>query len=327
MVMLGRGEFAYEYQVSGLNWGNLPKGRSLGHVLAVAVDSKDQIYICNVGVQGKTEVRPPEETEMLVLDTSGNLIATWEGGLVPGRHGMTIGPDDSVYCVCQYRARIDKFTPDGRLLMTISGEAPAFSGKPFNNPTDVAVDLRNGDLYVSDGYGNARVHKYTPDGRLLFSWGERGTGPGEFNTAHNIGTDRDGWVYVADRGNRRVQVFDSNGRFETQWVNMAPPAGLSVDTRGDTRVYVAEYWGGSGFDPTLGNLGPRISIFDNRGNVLAKLGDQSYGDEPGRFYSPHSVAVDSKGDIYVADGSWGDFGRFMDPPQVQKTFIKLEKQG
>ena len=100
------------------------------------------------------------------------------------------------------------------------------SGNPFNRCTHVAIDPRNGDFYVSDGYGNARVHKYTPDGRLLFSWGESGTDPGQFNIAHNIATDRDGWVYVADRENHRVQVFDGDGRYETQWNNMHRPCGL-----------------------------------------------------------------------------------------------------
>ena len=106
------------------------------------------------------------------------------------------------------------------------------SGDPFNRCTHVAIDPRNGDFYVSDGYGNARVHKYSPDGTHLFSWGASGTDPGCFNIAHNVCTDKDGWVFVADRENHRVQVFDSSGKFETQWVNMARPvASTSTRTR------------------------------------------------------------------------------------------------
>ena len=99
------------------------------------------------------------------------------------------------------------------------------SGEPFHRCTHTAM-APNGDIYVSDGYGNARVHKYAPDGRLLLSWGGPGTDPGEFNIAHNITCDADGWVYVADRENHRVQVFDGNGKYETQWNNLHRPCGL-----------------------------------------------------------------------------------------------------
>src|SRR5499425_500639 len=94
---------------------------------------------------------------------------------------------------------------------------PYMSGEPFHRCTHTALSPQ-GDLYVSDGYGNSRVHKFAPNGTLLFSWGEPGTDPGQFNIAHNICCDADGWVYVADRENHRVQVFDGNGKFETQWI-------------------------------------------------------------------------------------------------------------
>ena len=99
------------------------------------------------------------------------------------------------------------------------------SGKPFHRCTHTALSPR-GEIYVTDGYGNARVHKYSPDGKLLLSWGEPGTDPGQFNIVHNIVTDAEGWVYVADRENHRVQVFDGNGKYETQWINMHRPCGL-----------------------------------------------------------------------------------------------------
>ena len=102
--------------------------------------------------------------------------------------------------------------------------AAAMSGKPFRLPTHVAIDPRNGELFVSDGYGNARVHRYSPEGCLLSSWGESGTFPGHLNIVHNIAIDRDGWVYVADRDNRRIQVFDTCGKYETQWVNLSRAA-------------------------------------------------------------------------------------------------------
>ena len=121
-----------------------------------------------------------------------------------------------------------KCTTDGKVLLTIGipdKPAPFMSGEPFHRCTHTALSPK-GEIYVSDGYGNACVHKYTPDGKLIKSWGEPGTDPGQFNLVHNIVADADGWVYVADRENHRVQVFDGNGKYETQWNNLHRPCAL-----------------------------------------------------------------------------------------------------
>ena len=123
---------------------------------------------------------------------------------------------------------VRKVTLDGKVLLELGvpgKPAPFMSGEPFHRCTHTALSPK-GEIYVSDGYGNSRVHKYSPDGKLLMSWGEPGTGESEFNIAHNICCDADGWVYVADRENHRVQVFDGNGKFETQWQNLHRPCGL-----------------------------------------------------------------------------------------------------
>jgi DNA-binding beta-propeller fold protein YncE len=213
------------------------------------------------------------------------------------------------------------------MTLGVAGKPSAkMSGDPFNTPAHLAVDPRNGDLYVADGYGNANVHKFSPAGQLLFSWGESGTGPGQFNIVHNIAADKDGWVYIADRENHRVQVFDSNGKFETQWVNFSKAAALYVNHRGDGLVYVGEYYGGisPNFEGT--DLGPRVTILDRQGSVLERVGHESYGPEPGRFYSPHGISVDSRGDIYVAEVSWSDYGSRMDPPRELRSLRKLVKK-
>ena len=173
-------------------------------------------------------------------------------------------------------------TPEGKLLLQIGvpGEpAPYMSGDPMNRCTHTALSP-DGDIYVADGYGNARVHKYRPDGKLLFSWGEPGTDPGEFNIVHNICCDEDGWVYVADRENHRIQVFDGKGRFEGQWHNMHRPCGLCM-TRGR-------------------NIGPRVSLWTLDGKRIARVGDATRGNAS-QFTAPHGVAVDSRGDIYVGE--------------------------
>ena len=188
---------------------------------------------------------------------------------------MTIGPDDSVYCVDNGDHTVRQFTPEGKLLMTLGTQgspSPAMSGVPFCKPAHLAVDPRNGDMYVADGYCNASVHKYTPDGRHLLSWGESGTAAGQFNIVYNVAVDADGWVYVADRENHRVQVFDDKGRFETQWVNLSRAACLAIVDNGQRLVYVGEYHCGIGSNWMGTGLGPRVSILNAEGEVLARVG-------------------------------------------------------
>jgi DNA-binding beta-propeller fold protein YncE len=194
-------------------------------------------------------------------------------------------------------------TLDGKVLMTlgIAGEpAPFMSGEPFHRCTHTALSPQ-GDIYVSDGYGNSRVHKYSADGRLLFSWGEPGTDPGQFNIAHNICCDADGWVYVADRENHRVQIFDGNGKYETQWFNMHRPCGLCMGMGADPYFYVGELGPDLKVNINVPNIGPRVSIVSNKGETLARLGDLHAGTSPGQFIAPHGLAVDRHGDIYVGE--------------------------
>jgi glucose/arabinose dehydrogenase len=162
-------------------WERLPVGYSHPDVAAAAVDSRGDVYLfCRA------------EHPVLVYERDGRFLRSWGEGLFSTRtHGITIGPDDSVYCVDDAGHSVRRFTRDGRLLQTIGPSGvPSDSGydgadlttivrgaPPFNRPTNLAV-APSGDLYVSDGYGNARVHRFTPDGRLLASWGEPGTRPG-----------------------------------------------------------------------------------------------------------------------------------------------------
>ena len=218
MVTIGEGQFTYEVQEG---WGQLPAGYSFKEVAAVGCDADDNVYAFNRG-----------EHPMIVFDRDGNFIKSWGEGVFPRAHGITMSPDGTMFCTDDGDHTVRKCTLDGEVLLTLgtSGHPATFmSGDPFNRCTHVAIDPRTGDFFVSDGYGNARIHKYSPDGRLQFSWGESGNGPGQFNIAHNIGTSSDGRVYLADRENHRVQVFNSDGHFLDQWVNMARPCGLYID--------------------------------------------------------------------------------------------------
>ena len=313
-VILGEGEFRYE--LSGKNWGNLPEGWVYKEATSVAVNSKDQIYVFNRGTH-----------PMIIFNQNGDVQSHWGDGVFANPHAVTIGPDDEVYCVDNGDSTVRKFTADGTLLFTLGTPhqpAPKMSGEPFNRPAHLAVDKRSGALYVADGYSNARVHKYSPDGQYLFSWGESGTGEGQFNIVHNVETDKDGWVYVADRENHRIQVFSPDGKYETQWGNLSRAAAIFIDSRGDKElVYIGEYFVGIGTNDIGTDLGPRVTIMDTKGKLLGRAGHEAYGDEPGRFYSPHGIAVDTRGDIYVAEVSWSDYGSHMDPPRELRSMQKL----
>ena len=316
MVEMGTGQYTYEVAEG---WGNLPDGWSFKEAAAVGVDSNDNVYVFNRG-----------EHPMMVFDREGNFLRSWGEGVFPRAHGITIMPDDTIFATDDGDHTVRKCTLDGQVLFTlgVSGKpAPFMSGDPFNRCTHVAMDPSTGEFYVSDGYGNARVHKYSPDGNHLFSWGESGTGPGQFNIAHNVCTDKDGWVYVADRENHRVQVFDKNGKFETQWTNMARPCGLYIDKSGDQRVYVGELGVAIGPNSQAYGLGPRITIMDIQGNELMRLGDGPEGEAPGQFIAPHGVCIDSRGDIYVGEVSWTHTGSLLNPPREIRSLQKLVKKG
>ena len=315
MVALGTESFTYQVVE---NWAKLPDGYSFKEVGGVGVDAQDNVYVFNRGAH-----------PMMIFDRGGQFLRSWGEGIFPRAHGITMGPDDTMFLSDDGDHTVRKCTLDGKVLFTLgtSGKPAAFmSGHPFNRCTHVAIDPRNGDFYVSDGYGNARVHKYTPNGKLLFSWGESGTDPGEFNIVHNIATDKDGWVYVADRENHRIQVFDPNGKFETQWVNMARPCGLYLDQPSEL-AYIGELGAAIGPNAEGRKLGPRVSIYNTQGQLLARLGDEAEGETPGRFIAPHGICIDYKGDIYVGEVSWTHTGSRLNPPRELRSLQKLARQG
>ena len=309
---LGTGRFTYEVEVG---WEKLPPGYSWREVAAVAVDTKDRVYVFNRG-----------DHPMIVFDREGNFLHSWGEGLFTNPHGLTLGPDDTLYCTDDGDHTIRQCTLEGKVLRTIGKPgAPAQyqSGHPFNRCTDVAIDPKTGDLYISDGYGNSRVHKYSPDGRLLFSWGAPGTDPGEFNIVHNIATDGDGYVYVADRENHRVQVFNSRGRFETQWGNLHRACALFISE--EQHVYIGELGAGMKVNLKMPNIGPRISVMNTKGERLARVGHLGFGLDVGQFIAPHGICVDSRGDIYVGEVAHTNLTSLGESPDQVRSLQKLAK--
>ena len=314
-TILGEGNFRYRVEES---WGRIPEGWSYKEVVSVAVDSKDQVYLFNRG-----------EHPMIILDRDGNFIRSWGEDIFTRAHGLHMAPNDTVFCTDEGDHTVRQCTLDGKVLLEIgvAGKPAALqSGEPFHRCTHTALSPQ-GDIYISDGYGNSRIHKYSPDGKRLFSWGEQGTDPGQFNLPHNVTCDADGWVYVADRENHRIQVFDGNGKYQAQWNNLHRPSGLYMPPGKCPICYIGECGPRLSKNPTT-NLGPRITIVDNQGKRIGRLGALHGGNAPGYFISPHGLAVDSSGDLYVAEVSltgWPNLFPGTPIPHPLRTIQKLVK--
>ena len=324
------GAGAFRYRVAN-HWPTLPANWEFVEVTAVATDSCDRVYVFNRG-----------EHPVAIFNPDGEFISSWGEGLFARAHGMTIGPDDTVYCVDDLDHTVKKFSPDGRLLLTL-GISGRFSdtgatsvdyrniqraGPPFNFPTNLAVSP-GGDLYVADGYGNARIHRFSADGTLLMSWGEPGEGPGQFHVPHGIAIDQDGTVYVADRENSRIQLFSADGRYITEWNDIARPCQVFLNK--DSEVYVAELgyragmWPGT-HPPEPMATGGRISVLNRRGEVLARWGGGENPCAAGDFFAPHDVCVDSRGNVYVGEVTMSAGGNrgLVDPHcHCLQKFVRL----
>ena len=288
------------------HWAQVPAGWSWNEVTAIAIDSRDRVFVFNRG-----------NHPVMVFQRDGSFVTSWGEGVFARPHGITIGPDDMVYCTDDLDHTVKKFTPEGKLLLTLgtSGKPSntgatsidyrtiQHAGEPFYFPTNVALSA-GGEIFVTDGYGNARVHKFSPDGRLLLSWGEPGNRPGQFHVPHGIAIDRDGTVFVADRENSRIQLFSPEGEFLSERTGIARPCQVTFDAAG--HLFVAELGYRSGMwpgttAPTLDATGGRVSVFDPTGQPLARWGGGENPTAPGDFFAPHDIRIDSHGDVYVAE--------------------------
>ena len=288
-------------------WPQIPSGWDLVEVPGLAIDSQDRIVAFTRG-----------EPSVVVFDRAGRVLDSWGAGRFRRPHAACIGPDDCLYCVDDLAHAVCKYALDGTLLAGIgpvgSPSATGYvqddflsvrhGGPPYNQPTSIAVSAR-GEIYVADGYGNSRVHKFSPDGTLLLSWGEPGSGPGQFRLPHGISVDRQGRVYVGDRMNSRIQVFDPAGKFLAQWNDVYQPNDLYIDA--EQRMYVAEI----GYRPDLPMPGPlprpedaysRVTLRDLEGRILSRITNANPG-APGGFLSAHAARTDSHGDLYVGEVS------------------------
>jgi DNA-binding beta-propeller fold protein YncE len=287
------------------DWAKVPDGWSFREVAGVATDSRSRAYVFS-----------RSEHPMMVFDREGGFLASWGEGVFTKPHNVRVSPDGFVYCSDLLDHTVRKFTPEGELLLTLgTANVPSDTGVgggnkvvrraagPFNGPTDIAFGP-SGELYVSDGYANARVHRFSAAGELLSSWGAPGDRPGEFNLPHGAWIGNGETLYVADRENNRVQLFDLKGGFVSQWTDFAGPTGISAGA--DGTLLISEF----GYDPAVPTrysvpahgmrILPRVTMRSPEGTVLAKIeGEDKCA--TGSFFAPHSISVDRSGDIYVVE--------------------------
>jgi DNA-binding beta-propeller fold protein YncE len=275
-------------------WSPVPAAGSFaGDATAVAVDAEDNVFVFSRG-----------PVPVLILDSSGASVGSWGAGEFVNPHALTIDSQGHLYLVDSRGGHVvQKRTRDGQLLLEIGsrGEAkPAYSGLPFHAPTDVAVHPRSGEIFVSDGYGNARIHRFSPEGAHLMSWGALGSGPGEFFLPHGLAFVDEEHIVVCDRENYRLQVFTLAGELCAVWHSFHPCA---IASAGGV-LFVGELGPPSTKHQPLPNLGNRVSVLNRDGEMIAAIGSGVPGFGADQFVAPHGIAVDSRGDLYVAEVAW-----------------------
>jgi len=198
----------------------MPAGWKFGRVSAVAADASGEVYVFQRGKKADP---------IIVFDAKGKYLRSWGKGMFGNEHGMRVDRHGKVWVTDNGNHQVMRFDREGRLELTlgVKGKAAA-TNDTFNRPTDIAFSPDGQFVYVSDGYGNSRVVKFTYDGKFVATWGKPGAGPGEFNTVHSIAVDSEGIVYVSDRENNRIQIFDPNGKFLRQWTHTGATQNLFI---------------------------------------------------------------------------------------------------
>lgn len=255
-------------------WPELPQGWNFGETAGVAVDAGQNVYVFHRGPH-----------PLLQFDRGGRFRRSLLEGLIASAHAVRIDAEGFIWVVDVGSHTVLKVHPSGRIAMVLGRRGtPGADEATFNQPTDVAV-APDGDIYVTDGYGNSRVVRFSREGRFLSQWGSKGGGPGEFNLPHAVVLDREGRLYVADRENGRIQVFTREGAFLKQWADWGSPWGLVLTP--DQDILVAD------------GKNNRIIKVSREGRRLGAYGQP--GKLPGEFSLAHAIALGEGGEIYVAE--------------------------
>jgi len=285
------------------NWGQLPDGRKWGSTSAVAIDRDGHIWIaerCGANFCTDSNVAP-----ILEFDSSGKVLKSFGEGMFAQPHNIYLDPDGNVWVTDDDGRggkghQVFKFNTDGKVLLTLGKKGEAGSDPDtFNQPSAVIV-ASNGDIFVADGHGgnsNARIVKFSKDGKFLKTWGKKGSGPGEFDTPHALAFDSKGRLYVGDRGNGRIQIFDQEGNFLEEWKQFGRPSGVFIDK--DDKIYVADSQSNSTNHPGW-KRGIRVGSAQD-GSVTAFIPDPEPNPDRSGSSSAEGVAADRDGNIYGAE--------------------------
>jgi DNA-binding beta-propeller fold protein YncE len=271
------------------NWPHLPPAWNFRETPGIAADSRGHVFVIHRG-----------EHPIMEFDPQGNFVRAFGDTLFDRAHSVRFDPEGNLWAVDDGSHVVMKMDSEGHVKMVLGrfrkpGDAvtPDHPGPRgirdedvllFNRPTDVAF-APNGDFYVSDGYGNSRVVKFSKDGRLLKTWGTKGAGIGQFNTPHSVAVDKQGRVYVADRENYRIQIFNANGEFLQQWTHVGAPWGLYLTP--DQTLYMCDGYNN------------RVLKLNLEGKILGAFGTP--GKRLGEFSYVHDLSVGPDGAIYTAE--------------------------
>jgi peptidylamidoglycolate lyase len=280
-------------------WPILPAGRVLGSAAGVAVNGKGEVIVFHRAGRVWSEPLPTEpiaSPTLAVFDAAtGRFLREFGSGIFVMPHGLTIDRDGNLWLTDVALHQVFKLAPDGSVLMVLGTHGVAGNdARHFNRPTQVAI-TDEGAILVADGYRNTRIARFAPDGRFVGQWGQPGTGPGQFNTPHALAIDGDGKVYVADRENDRIQVFDRDGRFLQAWTSPDLGRPYGIASLGQGWFAIAD----GGVQPDSGPDRSALVIVDAAGKVLERIG--RYGNQDGQFRMAHHLAADPAGNVYVVD--------------------------
>jgi len=295
----GTNKFEHKYELVE-NWPSIDSKIILGNPTGLALNSTENIVVFHRGSRSWQTPMPKQkikENTIIELEKgSGKVVNAWGADLFIMPHGLEIDDEDNIWITDVGSHQVIKFSSSGEKLMVLGKKnEPGNDSFHFNMPTDVAV-ADDGSFYVSDGYGNSRIIKFSKNGSYLFEWGIFGKKEIQFNIPHGLDLDKDGNVYVADRENNRIQKFDSTGNFIKQWENKSVGQLYSLNVNNDKNYLIGiDYMVSENSKP----IGSDIIYFDLELNLKYRFGKSGMYD--GQIARYHDVQIDKKGNIYVGD--------------------------
>ena len=290
-------------------WPVLPPGEVLGAVSGVDVDAGNRVHVFHRSGRlwpdsDVLDTTPIARATITIFDgTTGRVIQRWGENRFAMPHGLTVDADGNTFLTDVALQQVYKFSSNGTLVFALGERSVSGNdARHFNRPTAVAV-LADGSFFVSDGYLNTRVMKFSRAGTFQFQWGTKGSGPGEFDLPHDVFVKGDR-VYVADRSNERIQVFDMHGQYVEQWRSSAIGRPYSVALRG-SRAYIAD----GGDQPPQPPDRSALVIADDHGGQPIRVG--RFGNYDGQFEMAHDLAIGPDGAVYVGDITGGRIQKFV----------------